>query len=159
MRFGGTRFGGAILITVLAVCVQAERAPAPLTISLSTGQPQVELPQEPIAPVGGTRYLLEIESSADLQNWQSAGEMHRGANDHFVYQPTNAAAREFFRLSPQITDSGNEVSGDELFGFQRAFEDELGRVGFLTPKEFATNHPPSDRYLTQISFDPRTAKF
>src|ERR1044072_9466150 len=106
------RFGGTILITVLAVCVHAQRAPGPLSISRSNGQPRVELPQEPITPVGGTRYVHEIESSADLQNWQSAGEMHRGANGHFVYEPTNAAAREFFRLRPRITDSGNEVSGD-----------------------------------------------
>src|SRR5258706_13173663 len=95
------RFGGTILITVLAVCGHPEREPGQLAIPRSTGQPQVELPQEPIAPVGGTRYLLELESSADLQNWQSAGEMHRGASGHFVYEPTNAAAREFFRLRPR----------------------------------------------------------
>src|SRR5438552_16868595 len=118
MRFGGTRFGGAMLITVLAVCIHAERAPGPLAISRSSGQPQVELPQEPIAPVGGTRYLLQIESSADLQNWQTAGELQRGTNGQFVYQRTNAAAREFFRLRPQITDSGNDVSGNEVLGFR-----------------------------------------
>lgn len=146
-------------MAILAVEVNAERAPGPLTISKVAGGTQLILPQQPIPPVGGTRYLLQIESSSDLRTWQSAGELQRSSNGTFVYQPTNPNSHEFFRLRPQITDLGEEVSGSELFGFRRVFDEELRRMGFRTPEEFATNHLPSGQYLAQISFDPRTADF
>jgi len=110
------RFGGTILITVLAVCGHAEREPGPLAISARpANNRKSNWPQEPIVPVGGTRYLLELESSADLQNWQSAGKC--------IVARTAISSTSRPTLPPASSQTpssnhglGNEVSGDELFG-------------------------------------------
>jgi hypothetical protein len=44
------------------------------------------------------------------------------------------------------------------FGYGPAFDDELKRIGQISPQEFAARHP-APTYLGKLSFDPTTAKF
>ena len=146
-------------LLLLATGLNAEKAPGPLQISTPDGQPQIALPWEPIPPVGGTKYLLRIESSTDLRNWTHAGELTRTADGTLAHKPGSINGWEFFRLRPQITESDEPVDGAGLSGFHRVFGEELRRVGYVTPEQFAASHPQGGLYLPRISFDPRSAKF
>jgi hypothetical protein len=46
----------------------------------------------------------------------------------------------------------------DSFGYGAAFERELRAIGQISPRDFATRFSPPE-YLTQVSFDPTTAKF
>src|SRR5262245_17237651 len=44
-------------------------------------------------------------------------------------------------------------------GFTAAFEEEVKKVGQITPDEFAGRFPGKAKYLSKISWDPTTAKY
>src|SRR6185503_17243515 len=105
------------------------------------------------------KYLLQIEGSSDLRNWALAGELAGTADGALSHKPRAIKGWEFFRLRPQIIGSAEQVDGAGLSGFHRVYEEEMRRMGYLTPEQFAAIHRPADRYLPRISFDPRSAKF
>src|SRR5439155_13153144 len=147
------------VLLVLTSVLPAAAAESRLAIGLNAGRPEVRLNREPVAPVGGTRYRLMVEGSGDFQHWSSEGEL-LGAPDaamHFVVP--GVAPQRFFRVRPQIEDTGEIPDGAELFGYSRIFREELASAGFLTPAEFAARHMPGDKYLATITFDPTSAKY
>jgi hypothetical protein len=56
------------------------------------------------------------------------------------------------------TDKAKQPKGDTL-GYSAHFDDELRKIGQITPEEFARRFPGQARYLDKISWDPTTAKF
>jgi len=88
-----------------------------------------------------------------------AGELTRMADGTLAHKPEGINGWEFFRLRPQITKSDEQVDGAGLSGFRRVFGEELRRIGYLTPEQFAASHPQGGLYLPRISFDPRLATF
>jgi hypothetical protein len=50
------------------------------------------------------------------------------------------------------------AGGDDVFGYQAAFERELANIGEITSAEFARRHAPP-KYLPAVTWDPTTAKY
>lgn len=111
-----------------------------------------------VTPVAGTRYRLRLESSADLRIWRDEGEWDTLAPDDdglaVVIEP-----QRFYRLKTEaIETTGETPDGAELYGYGRIFGEELKRVGYRTPAEFAADQPEFG-YLEKIDFDPTTAHY
>jgi RNA polymerase sigma factor (sigma-70 family) len=49
-------------------------------------------------------------------------------------------------------------SGD-TFGYTAAFEEEVRKIGQITPQEFANRYPSKAQYLPKMTWDPTTARF
>jgi hypothetical protein len=52
-----------------------------------------------------------------------------------------------------------EQKGDEVFGYSAAFDEEIRKIGQITPQEFARRYGSKASYLPRISWDPMTAQF
>ena len=48
---------------------------------------------------------------------------------------------------------------DDSLGYTAHFQEQLQKIGKITPQEFAQRYPGKARYLEKISWDPTTAKF
>ena len=151
--------GLAVGLVVLAMKVLAGQSPEPFSISNSGNQPLLILSREPVPPVSGTRYILQVESSSDLRNWKAGGELVPANDGTLVFPFAVSSGSQFFRLRSQVAESVAEGGSETLFGFQRIYGEELRRIGFLPSEEFAARHRPSDQFLDRIRFDPTTAKF
>lgn len=124
----------------------------------STGNASIVNLQSPgVTPVAGTRFRLRLESSADLRDWRDDGDWAALTPDGNGLNVTPEPQR-FFRFNSSIEPTGLPVDGAEIFGYGRIFAEELQKVGFLTPAQFAASQP-SFGYLESIDFDPRTAKY
>jgi hypothetical protein len=53
---------------------------------------------------------------------------------------------------------GGVGAGDDVFGYQAAFDRELARIGEITSAELAKLHPAA-KYLAALTWDPTTAKY
>jgi hypothetical protein len=74
-----------------------------------------------------------------------------------AWMPPRAGAK-----SPQRTDAGNdrpEQAAAEPFGYTAAFDEELGRIGPITPHQFAQRYGAKSAYLPRLTWDPTTAQF
>ena len=129
-------------------------------IQSSSGQPEVRLRQEPVAPVAGMEYRrLRLEATTDFKKWSPAGDWPLDADPAFRLSVPNNGTFQFFRIQAEIDDTGIDPGGAAVFGYDRIFREELLRAGFLTPAEFAARLPAVGNYLSGLSFDPRAAKF
>lgn len=54
---------------------------------------------------------------------------------------------------------GPAKKSDEVFGYTAAFDEELQKIGQITPEEFARRFAGKARYLDKLSWDPTTGKF
>jgi hypothetical protein len=55
-------------------------------------------------------------------------------------------------------DKAKEPKDDSL-GYSAHFNDQLRKIGKITPEEFAGRYPGKAKYLDKITWDPTTAKF
>ncbi len=148
---------GSFFLLASLCSINLPAAPLKLSIGAANGAAELRLDRNPIAPVGGTRYRLLLESSADLKAWSAEGELIGDVSPAFSGSVTGP--QRFFRLRPVIEDLGTNPDGAELFGYDRVFQEELRKVGFLTPENFAAAHDLTGRYLEAITFDPTAAKY
>ncbi|MGD0538723.1 MAG: DUF3160 domain-containing protein [Verrucomicrobiota bacterium] len=139
-----------------AVVVALGIQPPSLSIQNTGNVPIVNVQNPGVTPIVGTAYRLRLESSADLRSWHDEGDWNTLAPDGSGLSVA-AEPHRFFRFNAAVV-AGEDADGAELFGYRRIFNEELQRVGFLTPMEFATNLP-SFGYLDAIGFDPRAAKY
>lgn len=128
--------------------------PPSLSISNTTNTSLVTMGDEGITPVAGARYRLRLESSADLRSWHDDGDWEaldpEGRGLSVAAEP-----HRFFRFRASV-QPGGDADGAEVFGYRRVFNEELKRVGFLAPAEFAASQPTFG-YLETIDFDPLAA--
>jgi hypothetical protein len=84
-------------------CARVVGAPpeAP-TIRRGEGGPTVGLSKEPIPPLAGSRYRLDVESSADFKRWTAAGELERDTSGALAVPTGGEGAHRFFRLRPSV---------------------------------------------------------
>ena len=61
-----------------------------------------------------------------------------------------SGAYQFFRLKPEIEDTGVDADGGDLFGYNRIFEEELTQAGYLSPEGFAAANQASPDYLSDL---------
>jgi hypothetical protein len=150
---------GVLSVLAAAMALHGAELPAQLVLQPAGAGLQLRLPRDPIAPVVGTRFKLNLEASSDLKAWAAAGELGPsvGEGPQLTVAPTSS--HQFFRLRPEIQESGTEPDGADLFGYNRIFQEELRRAGFLKPADFAATNQPSADYLSELSFDPTTAKY
>lgn len=146
------------MVVASALCLGSD--PQPLQIREREGQPEVFLPSEPVAPVGGMRYRLAVESSPDLSTWGSPKALQPSEDPSapFRLTPPDGTAG-FFRLHLTLEDTGAAADGAELFGYNRVFAGELRQMGYPTVEAFAAAFTPTNAYLPGISFDPTTAGY
>lgn len=117
------------------------------------------LPAEPVAPVAGTRYRLQVEGSANLESWGAPADLAASEDpDAPLKLALNEGEAGFYRLSYELQDQGG-ADGPELFGYNRVFGQELRKIGYPTPGEFAARYTPTNAYLPQIGFDPTSARY
>lgn len=150
-----------VLVMVFAGLHQtrADRQPENLLIRRADGAPRLELAEPPVAPVAGSTYRLWIESSSDLTHWKSAGELTPGPDGRPQTPAVSSEPAGFFRLRPEVTLSAGPTDGSDTLGYNRVFEEERRRIGWLTPAEFAEQSRAGTTYLESLRFDPRTAKY
>jgi len=152
----------ALVVFLLCIFIAPGFSAAPpdkLDIRSIGDQPELRLEKEPVPPVAGTRYRLQIEASSDLKTWSPEGELSPGTDTAFRLEVSGARPYKFFRLRPEIEDADTPADGAEIFGYDRIFREELRRVGFLTPEQFTALHDPSSNYLVGPLFDPRRANY
>lgn len=139
--------------------VPAARPPEALAVRAAEQRVELSLPQEPVPPVGGSRFRHRVEGTTDLESWTAAGELATGASGVPSLTLPPESPHRFFRLASDIELGPGEVDGSELWGYGRVFAEELHTVGYLTPAEFAARHQPGPEWLEQLDFDPRTGLF
>ena len=61
-------------------------------------------------------------------------------------------------LAQNAKDNAPKANDDSL-GYTAHFQRELGKIGQISPEEFARRYPGQTKYLDKISWDPTTAKF
>jgi hypothetical protein len=64
------------------------------------------------------------------------------------------------RAAAQVrSDARAKKAPSEPFGYTAAWEQELDKIGQITPQEFAQRYPSGTAHLDAIRWDPTTAKF
>lgn len=110
------------------------------------------------------RPYFELQRSQDLRLWQPVGERQRAFSGPAPVLGMTLAAeapRAFYRLLSVPGDTVGRLGegGAEVFGYGEAFARELGRIGQISPDQFAALFPSTANYLTGLSWDPTTAEF
>lgn len=147
---------GSLLAGIAAGSIAWGAQPPSLSIQPTTEAALVRMRDAGIAPVAGAHYRVRLESSPDLRAWRDDGdwEVLDSAGGGLVVA---AEPQRFFRFQASV-QSGGEADGAEVFGYRRIFNEELQRVGFLSPAGFAAGQPDFG-YLDTVGFDPRTADY
>lgn len=111
------------------------------------------------------RPYFELQRSTDLNHWEPIGLRTRldvsasAGTDLSAFVPAGES-HAFFRLL--AVEPREQVrlaeSSEEVFGYADAFEQELARIGQITPEEFAARYASGAEYLPHISWDPRTGQ-
>src|SRR5687767_11796069 len=109
----------ASLLLLVFVISTFAAPPDKLSIEVTGNQTEIRLGNEPVPPVAGTRYRLRIEGSTDLKSWITKGELSPAGDIAFRLGVSRDAPYEFFRLRPEIEDTGAENNGAEVFGYDR----------------------------------------
>ncbi len=66
---------------------------------------------------------------------------------------------EISGLEKEKTPAALSRSAEEVFGYAAVFEEELEKIGQISPEQFAKLYGTSAEYIEQISWDPRSAEF
>lgn len=101
----------------------------------------------------------------DLKRWEPFRESLRASSatpgellSQSIPAPGTVA---FYRLlavtPPRVSKLG--AGGEQVFGYAKAFEEELQRIGQISPDEFVAMFPAGASYLPGISWDLTTAQF
>jgi hypothetical protein len=132
----------------------------PLRIRPTAEGAELSLPSTPVAPVVGTRYRLGVQRSTNLCSWGPSIDLKASTNPAAPFTLTvGNDAMGFYRLDPQVEDSGGATDGAELFGYNRVFTQTLNSLGFPPVDDFRKQFQPTNQYLPLIQFDPTTAKY
>ena len=126
---------------------------------------QLELRWPAVLPdAAGTirRPLYEVQWSSDLIHWAPLNRAFRGSRnatetDLSVILDLSSLP-DFFRLAANLDSSAMGQSGENLFGYATAFQNELTKVGQVTAQDFLSLYgPPADHYSAALTWDPTTA--
>lgn len=156
----------AVLFTeALLRCASAQPAPR-LILDRRSSSLELSWPGSlPKADGSVERPFFELQRSTDLRAWQPFGERLRASvtapGQTLSVTPSDAEAAGFFRLL-QIEDrpaTGLGQGGAEVFGYNDAFNQELRRIGQISPEQFAAMFPNSAQYLPGISWNPTAAAY
>lgn len=66
---------------------------------------------------------------------------------------------EAAKNDPARKDGGGKPPSGDVFGYSAAFDEELKKIGLISPREFAQRYPSKANYVAKLSWDPTTAKF
>lgn len=156
----------ALMVGVVAI---SNTCPAdegiPLSITRMPSGVQLSWPGTVQGADGSTiRPWFELQQSEDLKFWRPVGQRQRVKADTTqmlsasveCYQP-----RVFYRLLsvPSGTHGSLGLGGAEVLGYADALERELGRLGQITPEQFASMFACSASYLPGISWEATGAQF
>ena len=111
----------------------------------------------------GVYPVFQLEHSEDLRNWAPLGDRMKLAGDdaRLTYQPQNPAPLGFYRLRAEWEAAAKPLGsgGEEVFGYESAFAEELRRIGLISVPTFASRYPLPSAYLEAITWDPMTARY
>jgi hypothetical protein len=113
---------------------------------------------------GDTVYpRFEIHESSDLESWRAlSAPLHSAGAGTMKYLIAGGRPQGFYRLFANWAPTALNapvVGGDHVFGYSAAFEEELGRIGQISPQEFAERYRINSPYLAGIDWDPTTAQY
>lgn len=109
----------------------------------------------------------ELQRSLDLKSWTPVGLPVRdtsGAAEELLSLPLPAdGAKSFYRVLARLNLRNRAAKlgqgGAEVFGYGAAFAEELGRIGQITPDQFAARFPTPHDYFESLDWNPTTAAF
>jgi hypothetical protein len=114
---------------------------------------------------GATVYpVFQVEQSADLRNWLvlSSDLKLSGSGPGLDLLVPRNEPHAFFRVVAQLPQTQAytlAAGGAEVFGYTKAFDRELERLGLLSLPDFSTAYPAPNNYLARINWDPTTAQY
>ena len=111
----------------------------------------------------GTLLRYQLEQSTDLQAWAPIGvPIRSGATNQTVSRPVASPLQfAFYRVTvtPESRDSALAQGGEDVFGYSDLFNQELAKIGQITPEQFRQRYQPDVEYVSQIDWDPTSAEF
>ena len=153
----------AVPISALVVaCVSAPAQPQP-RLSIQTNGAQIELnwPARLTLPAGTPVFpLYEVQRSLDLRAWHAAtAKLKGGAATNLTAAFDRDQAAAFYRLLAEWTNSLTGDGGANVFGYGRAFAEELQRIGQITLGQFAARYAITNVYLSVFPHEPTNALY
>jgi len=158
-------FYSTITFMIIALSNVNINASEALQVGIKSRDRQLELGWKSTLrlPLSSSMAVYEVQGSGDLSNWQTIGNPINGkvgVTDEMLrtlIPPSQSMA--FYRLKGRIELGTANAASGEVFGFGSAFAQELNQIGQITPVEFGSLFPQPTNYLSQISFDPTTARY
>ena len=148
-----------------ALLIGFQLSAAPFNVRVeNTGQDLfLSWPGSLVSTSGATVYpTFQLEQSPDLRNWSVLSRDLKSTGASFEQLVPFNGPRGFFRVFaqwPQPQAYALADGGAEVFGYTKAFDRELERLGQISVQNFAAAYPAPNNYLPRISWDPTTAEF
>jgi uncharacterized protein DUF3160 len=106
---------------------------------------------------------FEIQESSDLKSWRAVGPpLHSTGSDTMNYSFSPGQPQSFYKLFAdwsQASFNAPVLGGDQVFGYAAAFDEELRRIGQISPQAFAERYGIASAYLPGIDWDPTTGQY
>jgi len=111
---------------------------------------------------GGLQQMFANKCKAAAAVLLTLGALGLGAglvlNHALADNPAVAAPAVADAAKPAPKAEPMKPTGD-VFGYTAAFDDELRKIGQITPQEFAKRYPAKAEYLNKMSWDPTSGKY
>ena len=135
-----------------------------LEFKKSAAQGEIRMRSQMGLPVSAMYPEYVIQQSSNMVNWTTvAGPFSGtvGSSDELlrVAVPTPDPLLFYRAIANVKVATGGSGIGDAIYGYGTAFGQELQRIGQLSLGDFVSCYQPTNQYLPQITFDPRTADF
>ncbi|MCP4109753.1 MAG: DUF3160 domain-containing protein [Desulfobacteraceae bacterium] len=106
------------------------------------------------------RYDVNLETSDQIPGFAVADVNEDGIVDIFdTLKIAMYVAGKIPSLEKEKEPAALSRSSEEVFGYMAAFEEELEKIGQISPEQFAKQYKTSAEYIGQISWDPKNAEF
>ena len=156
--------GCGLIFVTAAANLNAQSDLLPLSVQPFGAGLELSWPGSLRLTSGQTVYpRFEIHESSDLKSWRAlAPPLHSAGADTMKYSLNPAQPRWFYKLfadwSP-IAVHAPVLGGDQVFGYATAFDEELQRIGQISPQAFAERYRITSAYLPGIDWDPTTGQY
>src|SRR5688572_30185990 len=142
----------------LALLVGCQLSAAPFHVDVQKAQDNLRLtwPGSLVSTSGATVYpTFQVEQSPNLRNWSVIADGLKAAGPNLEFLVPHTSPHAYFRVLAQWQSQAYALAqgGAEVFGYTKAFERELERLGQLSVANFAAMYP-APNHLHRINWEP-----